>query len=99
AVFDRRVFHRPVDHLLAARIDAARQAAARTGVGYEDDMGALVLELLDEMVEFLVDDLFAVALAAGRIEPRQEKNLLHAVGLGTLDAFGLLRAMARQAEK
>ena len=51
------------------------------------------------MIELLVEDLFAIAFAAGGIKSGQQEHRIHAVGLGSLDPFGLLRAVTRQRQE
>src|SRR5262249_56358955 len=64
------------------------------GGGEEENMCALGLELLDDMVEFGANDALLRPRAGLWIEPGEHENVVEAVGLRPFDVLGLLHAMA-----
>ena len=64
------------------------------GVGDKQHLRALELELLDQMIEFRSEDALWRAGRGIRIEAGQDEHIVHAVWVGTLETFGLLRAAA-----
>ncbi len=84
-----------IAHFPGARVDFARQPAAIAGVGDEQDLRALGLELLDHMVEFGADDALLSTGPGLRIEAGKHEDVVEAVGLRPLDVFGLLHAVTR----
>ena len=85
-------------HLVAARIDVARHAAAVAGVRHEQDARATLLELLDEVIELSSDDPL-LRSGGRRGESGQQEHAVHAVGLRALHVLRLLRAVSRDREQ
>ena len=84
-------------HFRRARVELTRHAATVAGIGHEQHARATQFELLDEMVEFLAEDALLRA-GGGGLEIRQQKDVLHAVGLGAFHALRLLRAVTGDRE-
>src|SRR5580704_13509957 len=69
-------------------IHRAHHAAAIAGIGHEQDLRALELELPDKMLELLAQDAL-LRSRRGRLEPRQEEYIFHAVGRRAAGLSGL----------
>ena len=79
----------PVAHVLSPRIDFTRQPATMTCVSHKQHLGATELELPNEMIE-LAGKNALLGSECGRLETRQQENILKSVGFGAFDGLRLL---------
>ena len=87
----------PIAQLAGTQIDVAGQAAAVTGVGQKQRMRAFLLDTLEPDVDLLVENALG-GVGTALAERWQNKNFIHAVGVGALHAFRHLAAVPGKAD-